>query len=395
MGITMKRAATARPALRPAVRPNSGGRVKPKSNFNYRPRTAAQVQTRINQSGTNREGFIQSDFTTWAPKDGVNKIRILPATWDDAEHYGLDVFVHYGIGPDNSSFVCPMKFDGSPCPVCEEREKTTDEDMAKEMRATKRVAMWIINRAEESKGPQVWCAPWTLDKDISSVSIDTETGEVVAIDHPDEGYDVHFTRSKKGGDATMVEYTGVMIARRASPIFDDEEVQADTLSFVTEHPIPSTLLLLDYEHIQRIFGGASGPAAEEGEAPVSRKPSVRPKTGARTVAKEEPADDAPPTWEEVHALDEEGLGDLAEQMEVQFPDEAFDSAEAVADFVCDALGIPHLKSKSLRRRRLLRVDLLWLSVLKPEEGPQWQNLQLEDLLFHDRQQRPGPRGVID
>jgi len=336
-------------AARPAVRPISS-KVKPKSSFQYRPRTAAQVQSRINQSGTNREGFIKADYQTWAPKDGLNKIRILPGTWEGADHYGLDVFAHYGIGPDNSAFLCPMKMTKETCPVCEERERETDEDLIKEMRATKRVAMWIIDRAQESKGPLLWCGPWTLDKDISAVSIDTETGEVVAIDHPDEGYDVHFTRSKKGADATMVEYTGVMIARRASPIFDDEEVQADTLTFISQNPIPDTLLIQDYDHIQKIFGGASAaPADGDGEL-KSRKPSLRPKVGVKTAKEEEPEPEAdePPTWDEVHALDEDGLGELAEANAIEFT-EAFDSVEAVADFICEQLGIEKPAAKSRPR----------------------------------------------
>lgn len=301
-------------------------------SFAYKARTAEQVQSRANQSGTNREGFIKADFSTWGPKDGLNKIRILPPTWENADHYGLDIFVHYGIGPDNSAFVCPARMSNEPCPICEEREQTTDEDLQKEMRAVKRVAMWIIDRKEESKGPQIWCAPWTLDRDISSVSIDTDTGEVVSIDHPTEGYDVQFTRTKKGGDASMVEYGGVMISRRQSPIFDDEDALSETLEMVSQNPIPDTLLIQDYDHIANAFSG--GPKKKEAkEEPVSRKPML----AKKAAVKKEPE---LPTAEEVFAMSEEELVAFAEEASVDFDGaEEFDSTEAMAAFVCEALGI--------------------------------------------------------
>lgn len=339
-----------------------------KKKFEYRARTADQVGKRASQTGFTREGFVKSDFNTWTPADGTNRIRILPPTWDDADHYGMDIWGHYGIGPDRSSFLCLQKHQDEPCPVCEERQElydAGDEDEARPLLARKRVAMWIIDRKEESKGAQLWCAPWTLDQEIAKQS-SSEDGEVLAIDHPEEGYDVIFTRE---GERERTKYTGVKLARKESPIADDEDDLAEIMEFIIENPVPSVLEFSDYDHMKKTFAGAESKKKskrrdEEEEEEEDEKPKK--KAGKSVIKKgkedkkakkkdeEEEEESDLPSWDEVHDMDEEELGTLAEANDVEFGDKEFDSLEEAQDYLCEQLEIEKPKKAKAGKKSIVK-----------------------------------------
>ena len=323
------------------VRPGTG-----KKKFEYRPRTTEEMHRRANQKSGSKEGFLKQEFTAWTPKDGTNRIRILPPTWDEAAHFGLEVFAHYSIGPDNSSFLCPKKHGHGECSVCDERTKLKndgDEDAAKELAWKKRVAMWVVDRSEEDKGAQMWFAPWTLDQEIAKQAFDEASGEALALDNPEKGYDVIFTR-EKGTKNQPPSYTGVKIARKSSPLLDDEDEVEKILEFISENPVPDTLIFHDPEHIQQVFEGKSPTKRDEEE---EEKPKKKGKPKARDEDEEEEEEEEKPkkkkkklpTWEEVHEMSQEDLSDFAEAQDVNFGNREFDSLRAVAQFVCSKLGI--------------------------------------------------------
>ena len=74
--------------------------------FEYKKRSQEALDKRATQQGGDFQGFLLDDFRTYAVKKGDNWIRFLPPTFDGATHYGMDVWVHYGIGPDNASAIC-------------------------------------------------------------------------------------------------------------------------------------------------------------------------------------------------------------------------------------------------------------------------------------------------
>src|SRR5262252_5235804 len=229
--------------------------------FKYQPRSEEDWEKRANQRGGGFQSYISDDYRTYTLKKGENAIRILPPTWDGARHYGLDVFVHFGVGPDKASVVCPYRTAEPPCPICEARARAArqnDEELVKELRSTQRVLVWLIDRKDEDKGPVLWGMPWTLDKEISKVSKDRTTGKFYSVDNPEEGYDIYFDRD---GEGMLTKYTGVQLARRAT------SVDQDHVDYVAEHPLPETLLVRDYEEIKALFEGASPPAEEEAPAP--------------------------------------------------------------------------------------------------------------------------------
>lgn len=223
--------------------------------FKYQRRSEADLDRRANQKAGNYEGYVQDEFVTYAAKKGDNYVRILPPTWEDATHYGYDIYVHFQVGPDNGSVLCLSKMKNKPCPLCDARaraEKTGDEELAGKLKPTRRVAVWMLDMNEEKKGPMIWGMPWTLDRDIAKISKDKRSGQIFEIDDPDNGYNVSF---EKEGDQRQTKYTGVQIDRKPSSV--DEA----WLEFIDDHPLPETLRFRTYEEVQELYEGSG--AADE------------------------------------------------------------------------------------------------------------------------------------
>lgn len=244
---------------------NGGGSNK--GGFTYRSRNKEQISKRANQTGGGFDSIIKDKYNTFNPKEGDHRVRILPPTWDDAEHFGHDIYVHFGIGPDNQSYLCHEKMRGEQDPIDEERRRAQndgDSEYAKELSAKQRVAVWVIDRDNEEEGPMVWSMPWTVDRDIADLMCDRRTGEIFEIDNPEEGYDVDI---KRHGSGKQTRYT-VQIARRATPLHDDPEVMEEWLNYILDNPIPETFNFYDYDHIDLVFSGGT---ASKKDAPEDKE----------------------------------------------------------------------------------------------------------------------------
>src|SRR5580765_49288 len=68
-------------------------------------RTAENVKARANMKGGGFDSIFKPKYKVLKVRDGKNLIRILPATWEDATHYGYDLWVNYAIGADNQSYL--------------------------------------------------------------------------------------------------------------------------------------------------------------------------------------------------------------------------------------------------------------------------------------------------
>jgi hypothetical protein len=363
-------------------RPTSGGGRR----FKYRPRTVDEINARKSQQGGAREGFIRGDLKVWTPREGDNTVRLLMPTWENPSAIGYEIWAHYSIGPDNSAFLCLDQMKKEDCPVCEERmiaDKAGDDELAAELKPKKRSAFWIIDRAHEEIGPQVWVVPWTLERDIYAVMLDKKSGESLPVDSlGDDGYDLSFIKEKKKGQQ-FFDYVGVQFDRRPSPLHDDEDVVKEWEDFIWENPIPEVLVFHDHDHIKEAFGGeitetradkeARRKARKEGdgedrprraareepeERPARRssrreEPEEKDERPSRRAAKEEPPEEEPaelPTWDEVHELNEKKLTELADAFDIDFGDRDFDDLEAAADFLCEELDIQKPRKATARSR---------------------------------------------
>lgn len=269
-----------------------------KKPFKYERRSEDSFQKQAEGGGGSWARVFKDQFKTFKVKEGDHRIRILPPTFEGAEHYALSMWIHSSVGPDRETFLCLNKMRQEPCPVCEEHRRAQreggDEKYVYSLRPYERRLVWIINRAPgaEADGPILYDMPYAkMDKMICAVAKDQETGEVLWIDDPDNGYDIFFNR--KGTTQTGTVYSGHAPARRASPISRDEEQQQAWLDFITQHPLDSVLNYYSYEHIQSVFSGSAprkGKTEEESQPARTRSEDPDRKAfAARMDADEEEA----------------------------------------------------------------------------------------------------------
>ena len=182
--------------------------------FQYRKSDPDVVQRRAETKG-DYDRPIDAKHRMFTPAEGKNRVRILPRTWDESEgpaHWGLPVFLHYSIGPDNGTYPCPSKMGWGKCPMCEERNRLDaegDKEGAKELRPSESTMVWVIDRNKEEEGPKIWRMPSSkIERVICDLSRDDETKALIDVDHPDKGRDVSFTRR---GTGQTTEYSAVAI----------------------------------------------------------------------------------------------------------------------------------------------------------------------------------------
>lgn len=268
-----------------------------KASFKYQRRSADDVKTRINMRTGGFDTIILPQYKFYKLKDGKNMVRILPRTWElkkgEQDHYGLDLWVNYGIGIDNQSYLSLSKMLGKPDPISEakfEAERQGDEKLARALQARRRVLVWMVDRMAEDEGPQIWSIPISVDKDFNTISRDEDTNAVVYVDDPEEGADIRFY---KEGSGIGTKYPPArMKLQQQSPIHEDQAIQDEWCEYIAANPLPDCLQYFSYEHIQLVFGGqARVERNDEDKDDVEETP----RTGRRRAAAvvEEDEDEAP------------------------------------------------------------------------------------------------------
>lgn len=238
-----------------------------RAKFQYRRPDPKEIQRRASQNAGMYDNPFKPEIPVFFPQAGKSyRLRIMPATWEDARHYAFDVWVHSKVGPNNGRYPCLQKMKGKKCPVCEEQARVArnpqDKDLAYQLKAKKKTCMYIIDRDDEGKGPQLWPPSWQDDRAINAVAVDEETNEALFVDDPDNGYDIAFKCEKKGQYSELV---GVKVARKSTPLSDDPATYDEWLDYVTEHPIPKTVLYYEYDHIAKALNGEGEDAADDAD----------------------------------------------------------------------------------------------------------------------------------
>jgi hypothetical protein len=277
--------------------------------FTYKSRPKEDWSERANMRGGQFDSYIKPAYKLYKAKDGKNVIRVMPPTWKGARHYGYDIYVNYRIGPDNNRYLSLSKMGQGRDPIAEARlqaQREGDEALAKELSPAHHILMWVIDRLEEDEGPMLYPAPFTkVDKAFIDLARDPETGEIVEVDHPDEGCDIRFYKTGQGQTGT--DYPAAkMRLLETSPLSSDEEKQEKWLEYITENPIPDCLNFYSYDHIAKVFGGGAAPKDEGDPEPAPRsRPSRtdgdevrRPRVQAKPEPDEEAESEEHPETEE-------------------------------------------------------------------------------------------------
>lgn len=226
-----------------------------KSGFVYKPRKLEDVKRRAEKPAGRFDSYFKPGFDSFRPKVGENVIRILPPTWEDShEHYGYTIFVHSWVGPDKSTYLCPAKMKKKRCPICDaadEARKAGEDDEYKALNVREQTVMWVIDRDDDDKSPQLYAVSGQMDRDILAQTISSRSGKAIMIDHPDEGYDVFIKRTGQGLKTRYV----CSIDRDKSPIDDDETQQEEILTYIKENPLPSVLKFYNEEYLEKVIAG--------------------------------------------------------------------------------------------------------------------------------------------
>lgn len=353
------------------------------SRYEYKSRDTSALRKRQSMGANEFDKFLKSNIKMWKPNDGDNRIRVLPPTWEGADHYGLDIYMHYGVGPDRQSYLCPDKHDKGPCPICEERLRVRDdgdEEYAKELEPKRRVLVYQVDRDHPKDGVQAWAQPWGMDRDITKISEDKGTGEVLSIDHPEDGYDVEF---EKKGQGKKTEYLGIAIARRSSPLGKDE-----WLDFAVDNPLPDQLVFFDYDDIAKAFRGQGSQRGkssrddddrgrgddrrsrdrDDRDSPRSSRDDDRGSDDRRESRRDRDddrgsdrggssrdrgrsADPDKPTWESVHDMTQTELEDLIDNERLDIDPKDAKDVEDLADWICEEMKLKKAEPEEGRRRR--------------------------------------------
>src|SRR5882672_7315340 len=129
--------------------------------FTYTQRTKEDIKERANSRGGSFDSFIKPQYKMYKVREGKNVVRILPPTWEKPKHYGFDIWVNYGIGADNQSYLSLSKMKNQKDPIAEARtvaSREGDDNLARALQARQRILMWVIDRQAEDEGPQLWAA---------------------------------------------------------------------------------------------------------------------------------------------------------------------------------------------------------------------------------------------
>lgn len=299
--------------------------AKAERRFQYTPRTKESVKERANMRGGGFDSILKPQYKRYKIRDGKNLIRVLPPTWDGAEHYGLDIWVNFGIGADNQSYLSLSKMKNESDPIDEERRKAVrdgDDEYAKQLSPRQRVLMWVIDRLDEDEGPQIFDAPFTLDKSLANIAIDDDSKEVMLIDDPVEGCDFRFN---KEGTGMLTKYdASKMRLMKPSPVFQDEKALEDVLEYITQNPLDQCIQFYSYEHIAGVLRGAPPKKSnddDEVESPRPPKP-LKPQTEVRKRPQVEEDDDE---------VEEQPKKVVTKKVAVEPEDDDEPKAESIAD----------------------------------------------------------------
>lgn len=159
-------------------------------------------------------------------KEGPNVMRIIPPK-EPREDFWLEVEKSFNIGPNSKVVIRPSQF-GLPDPVSDEIAKLKaagDEISMKRadaMKGKKRAMMWVIMRAEEASGYQMFDTNLIVLRDILAIMTDAEYGDIT---DPEKGVDI--TINYTPGTKKSFPKWQIVPKRNSSPLGHPEALAED------------------------------------------------------------------------------------------------------------------------------------------------------------------------
>lgn len=181
--------------------------------------------------------LLKGDYKLFSLKVGLNTLRILPPTWENPKHYGIDVFYHSITNKKGESnlFVCKNKMNGKDCETCNKYHRASARNRRGDMykfSPKRSVAVYVLDRNNKKEGPLLWMMSWSTDMQLSRMSIDFTDNSVLVLDDPDCGYDITIKRRGLGLKTT---YGRPEIKRYST------KVPKKWLTYIANKPLPNLI----------------------------------------------------------------------------------------------------------------------------------------------------------
>ena len=271
---------------------------------------APSKMSRADRLAAVREKLAKTDLRGggggfFSPKDGRSIIRILPEV-GEMQFFYQQVGTHMLPGTDNrKQFYCPNftsegEFD---CPICdyvEELRKSGDKAslaLSSTLRVKRKFWMNVIDRENESAGPQIFTPGVMVFSQISSLISDPDYGDIF---DTKSGIDLIIEKKGKGLDT---EYQ-VKPRRDSTPLHEDEKMVEEWLSKakdltpveVSDDPEEDKdltkghiLFILPYERLEREFEATSDQEDVDEDEPEEEAPRRSTSTIRRSPAPATPS----------------------------------------------------------------------------------------------------------
>ena len=182
--------------------------------------TAKERESEARKRTVSGLGYVSSDIPIFKPVDGDNQIRIVPPLSNDAQAslWGLEVWTYF---VNNRSYLSSKTFDPqSDDPIMSHffdiREDNPEE--AQKYKGNKRYLMFVLDMNSDEVELKLWAAPPTLVDEFLGLAKNRRTGELIALEDPEEGVPIFFTKT---GQGINTRYTSIEIEKEPFPLDDD------------------------------------------------------------------------------------------------------------------------------------------------------------------------------
>jgi hypothetical protein len=221
----------------------------------------AKEQVSDGGSGGARKPYVSETFPLYRSKEGDNQIRIVPPKEQATiGMWGIDIYLHRGIGPNRDVYLCPAKMWGEACPVCVRQTNElweTDRDKAKSLYPDYKVLTWVVDRkADDNDKLLLFAMPKTIAEGILSLSNRKESNVMIDVAHPTTGRDVFFERYK---DAGWTKYRGIQVGEKENVLPTWAAEQRETFEDIMIKPDPD-------EFEAAVVGGLHEPSEDTSTA---------------------------------------------------------------------------------------------------------------------------------
>lgn len=207
-----------------------------------------------------------SKATIWKPEEGKDySVRLIALPTEDGSPF-IDRWYYYGIGPGGQKatpILAPLGF-GLPDPVkiwqaklFADNSDSRFREAAIKLYPSKRTYAALIVRGEEDKGVRLWSFGKNVLKDLLSLILDTDYGDIT--DPGVKGRDIKVSVNRTNGAAFAV--TKISPRATASRLTDNEADLHQQLQNIPTPPGASDLL--PFETIEKRLKDSEAPALSE------------------------------------------------------------------------------------------------------------------------------------